>query len=106
MRGRTDEELDTGGSDDDGENDPMVCMAIQPFLVSVVLMARRRQECKALIDSGCTRCLMSTAVADSLGVKIRKMLRPLSFEQMDGSLLGGQPATHITERITLEIGPH
>lgn len=49
---------------------------------------------------------MSTATATSLGVRAQKLSRPIHFEQMDGSLLGEQPATHVTEWITLEIGPH
>lgn len=35
-----------------------------------------------------------------------RMHQPIRFEQMDGSMLGGKPVTHITEPIKLEIGEH
>lgn len=98
--------LNTSRSDDDGETDPMVCKPIKPFVISAVVEAREHRECTALIDSGCTRSLMSAAVATSLGVGLKKLSQPICFEQMDSSLLGGQPATHVTEWVILEIGPH
>lgn len=100
------EGLNTSESEDDGESDLMVCMPIKPFVIPVVVEAHRHQKCTALIDSGCTRCLMSTAVTTSLGVGLQKLSRPIRFEQMDSSLLGGQPATHVMERVVLEIGTH
>lgn len=73
----------------EGDVDPMVCMPIKPFVIQVVVEVQRCRKCTALIDSGCTRCLMSEAVATSLGVGLQKTARPISFEQIDGSLLGG-----------------
>lgn len=34
------------------------------------------------------------------------MAKPIRFEQMDGSMLGGALATHITEPVKLEMGEH
>ncbi|KAK9408147.1 hypothetical protein NXF25_006921 [Crotalus adamanteus] len=70
----------------------------------------QRIECKALIDSGCTRCLISRKVADALGLRLIKLSRPINFEQVDGSLLGGAPVSHVTEaggycRMRLVVGP-
>lgn len=39
-------------------------------------------------------------------VCVQKLSTPIKFEQMDGSMLGGTPATHITEPVCLEIGEH
>lgn len=49
---------------------------------------------------------MNTATAKSLRVGICRLTDPITFEQMDGSLLGGKPVTHVTEPISLEIGTH
>lgn len=98
----------SSGSEDYNEGaDPMVSKPVKPFLISVVIRtASETRECKALVDSGYTRCLMSTAMAGRLGVCLKRLSNPIHFEQMDGSLLGGRPATHITEQVTLEIGLH
>ncbi|KAK9402189.1 hypothetical protein NXF25_010545 [Crotalus adamanteus] len=70
----------------------------------------QRIACKALIDSGCTRCLISRKVADALGLRLIKLSRPINFEQVDGSLLGGAPVSQVTEaggyrRMRLVVGP-
>lgn len=59
-----------------------------------------------LVDLGCTRCLISETVATSMGMRLQRLGRPIRFEQMDGSLLGCQPATHVTEKVTMELGQH
>lgn len=94
----------TSGTDDEVEANPMVSQAIKPFLISVVVRAKHQQKCKALVDSDCPCCLMNVATADSIGVGVRRLAHPIRFEQMDGSLLGGQLATHVTELLTLQIG--
>lgn len=99
-------QLDSCDSDDDGENNPMVSMAVRPFWLPVVLTAWRCWSCDTLIDSDCTRCLMSLATTAGLGFRVRKLSRPIRFEQVDGSLLGGAPATHVTERVKLEFRQH
>lgn len=97
--------IDTTNTGESGrESDPMVCMPIKPFLIPVMLEAIRRRQCNVLIDSECTCCLMSLQLATDLGVCIKKLAQPIRFEQMDGSLLGGGPATHVTGKLTLEIG--
>ncbi|KAG8147118.1 hypothetical protein E2320_022583, partial [Naja naja] len=74
----------------------MVSMPIHPFVISVVLTNMRiNQQLKlgALIDSGCTRCLITQAVVHK-------------FEQVDGSILVGTPATHRTEMVRMDMGHH
>lgn len=43
---------------------------------------------------------------DDLGLCIICLKPPVTFEQMDRSLLGWGAATHLTESIHLEIGNH
>lgn len=38
---------------------------------------------KALIDSGCTRCLISQVTVQKLGLQVRKLRKPMKFEQVD-----------------------
>lgn len=60
-------QLDSCDSDDYGEVDPMVSMAIWPFWLLVVLMVQCCWFCNALIDLGCIQCLMSLATAPVYG---------------------------------------
>lgn len=57
----------TPSSKEEVELDPMVRTPIKPFVIPVVVEAGRRRNCMALVDTGCTRCLMSLGVATSLG---------------------------------------
>ncbi|XP_039213407.1 uncharacterized protein LOC120314410 [Crotalus tigris] len=96
-------------SDDDPIDDPMVSEPIAPFILPIVLTSPHsgeQWECKALIDTGCTRCLISRELALEHGIHLHRLAQPVRFEQVDGSLLGGAPATHITEAIRLELGAH
>ncbi|XP_039215403.1 uncharacterized protein LOC120315311 [Crotalus tigris] len=100
-----------GGEDspDDGSTDPMVSEPIRPFVLPIVLTSPAtgvRRACQALIDTGCTRCLISRKVAVESGFRIYKLTQPIRFEQVDGSLLGGVPATHVTERVRMDLGEH
>ncbi|XP_060542340.1 uncharacterized protein LOC132710346 isoform X1 [Pantherophis guttatus] len=99
----------SGDSDDEEPEDTMVSDPVYPFVIPVVL---RNPRCPtglqygALIDTGCTRCLIRKAVVDALGLRVRRLRVPVRFEQMDSTLLGGAPATHVTEMMSLEIGGH
>lgn len=61
---------------------------------------------EALINSGCTRCLMRRALARRLGLRLIRLKKPIAFEQVDGSTLGGAPTTHVMELVQLGIGTH
>lgn len=70
----------------------MVSNPIHPFVIPVVVWNVRTSatvEQGALIDSGCTHCLIRRTVVDSIGFHLVKLKSPIKFEQMDGSLLGG-----------------
>ncbi|KAK9395798.1 hypothetical protein NXF25_019159 [Crotalus adamanteus] len=49
-------------------------------------------------------------MADALGLRLIKLSRPINFEQVDGSLLGGAPVSQVTDlggyrRMRLVVGP-
>lgn len=97
--------------DEDAETpeDPMVSEPIHPFTVPIVLVtphSGRRGKYEALLDTGCTQCLISEVVARNAGIRVRPLRKPVWFEQVDGSLLGGAPATCITEPVWMELGDH
>lgn len=98
-------EISEGG---DG-NDPMVTDPVQPFVIPVVLRNPHTGVSStqgALIDSGCTRCLIRCFIANELGVQVLQLATPIRFEQIDGLVMGGAPATQVTELIKVEIGEH
>ncbi|KAG8147950.1 hypothetical protein E2320_001384, partial [Naja naja] len=59
-----------------------------------------------MIDSACTWCLITQAVVDRLGLRLLQLRKPIRFEQVDGSILGGTPATHRTEMVRMDMGHH
>lgn len=71
-------------SNNEGEDDPMVSETITPHLgVKGVI--------KALIGSGCTRCLVNQQTVQKLGLRVRKLGHPMKFEQVDASIVGACP---------------
>lgn len=53
---------DASGSDEEGDSDPMVCRPVKPFVILVVVEASKQWNCTALIDSGCSRCLINGTI--------------------------------------------
>lgn len=85
-----------GGSDEDDPNDSMVSDPVRPFIIPVVIRNTHMGEGSnqgALIDSGCTRCLIQRSVVTALAIRVVALRTPIQFEQMDGSVLGGTLAT-------------
>lgn len=84
-------------AEDEAEvQDPMVCVPICPFVIPMTLKhLRMGKEVHqgALIDTGCTHCLLQRSIVDNMGLHVVQLRKPIVFEQMDGSTLGGQPAT-------------
>lgn len=89
---------------DSGDNvpeDPMVSGAIRPFIILVTVTDPQSGWCRkygALIDTGCTMCLISQAMAIELKLLVREFLKPMMFDQVDGSLLGGLPMYSMTPK--------
>lgn len=58
---------------------------------------------KALIVLGCTHCLISQATVWSLGLHVRKLMKSMKFDQIDGTLMGGRGASHLMEPVQLKF---
>lgn len=79
-------------SDSGGEDDPIVSGTIIPMTIRVEVTVAS-SGCKglltALLDSGCTRCLVSTGVVEKLEVQLRELKKTIAFSQLDGTVMGG-----------------
>lgn len=99
------------GSDEDDLNDPMVSNPVKPFVIPVVIRNTHTgvgSNQGALIDSGCTQCLIHRSVVDELAIWVVALRTPIRFEQMDGTMLGGaqlhmSPSSSSWNRGTLGI---
>lgn len=60
----------------------------------------------ALLDSGCTQCLISLGMVEKLGMRLRELKTPTDFSQLDRTVAGGVPATFLIEWVELKIGTH
>lgn len=60
----------------------------------------------ALLDSGCTRCLISPQMIERLGVGLRKLKWHMAFSQLDGLITGRVPATCLTKLVKIKVGAH
>ncbi|KAG8124227.1 hypothetical protein E2320_019517 [Naja naja] len=75
-----------GDSELEGEtpDEQMVSKPIHPFILPISLWNKRTEQgikVGALIDSGCTRCLITQGVVDKLNLKVIKLGFPIKFEQ-------------------------
>ncbi|KAK9406808.1 hypothetical protein NXF25_005582 [Crotalus adamanteus] len=89
--------------------DPMVSDPIVPFTIPITLtspVTRESGSFQALLDTGCTRCLISKEVVRQMSIRVTRLKSPIRFEQVDGSLLGGAPTNWVTEPVRMEIGIH
>lgn len=41
-----------------------------------------------------------------LGIKTKPLRAPIWFKQVDGSVIGGHPASEVTKELKLEMGQH
>lgn len=96
----SDEDSDT--EDVVSENENLLLIPIELRVPSTGTYARIR----ALIDSGCARCVISPQVAKEMKLNLKLLKRPLAFCQLDGTMSGGDPAKFITERLELQTGDH
>lgn len=66
-------------SNSERENDLMVSGIINPFSAQVEVVVPHlgvKGVVKALIDSGCTRCLVSLQMVWKLGLRVKKLRQP------------------------------
>lgn len=52
------------------------------------------------------QCLIRLTTIQKLGISMMPLAHPICFEQVDGTLIGGAPATLIIEPVRLEMGHH
>lgn len=84
----------------DSKDDPIVSEAICPFVIKSRLVVPKtgdQGEMEIIIDTGCTRCLVSLPTVQKLGIRTKPLANPICFEQIDGSQIGGpQPRVSLS----------
>lgn len=73
----------------------MVSEAIRPFTNPGKIMKLKsiaQGNVEVIIDLGCTLCLISLQTILKLGIRVRTLIRPLKFEQVNGLLIGESPS--------------
>lgn len=83
------------GSNDNGKDNRMVSEAIHPFAIWSKLVVQKtgaQGEVEAIIDMGCTLCLINLPMVLKLGIEMKTMTQPIQFNQVDESLIVGAPA--------------
>lgn len=102
-------EKDPGPSNSDFKDDPLISRLIEPVTLPQELWipsSGRKVRLKALLDSGCTRCLISPTLVGKLGVHLKRPKNPIAFCQLDGSIVGGIPAMFDIEPLELAMRNH
>lgn len=61
---------------------------------------------QALLDSGCSRDLISHMLFIGVGLSVVPLKRQLTFEQMERPLMGKYPCDHKTEKLHIGMGQH
>lgn len=54
----------------------------------VVPFLGAKEAIMALLDSGCTHCMINTQVVEKPGLRLRKLRQPMAFSQLDRSITG------------------
>lgn len=78
--------------DDNGKNEPMVSEVILPFAIQSRLVVPKtgvQEEVEAIIDRGCTHCLISLPTVLRLEIRTKPLTHPIRFEQVVGLLIAG-----------------
>lgn len=88
-------EGDSGGDDNLQESGPVILMVAQVELL--VAFSGHKGTMTTLLDSGCTRCLVSPSIVEKLGMCLRT---PIAFFQLDGTQVGAASTTFVTEPVT------
>lgn len=60
----------------------------------------------ALLDLGCTRCLVNSTLVEKLGLQLQEPKVPMAFCQLDGSVAAATPTTFVTEPVEMRLGAH
>ncbi|XP_032068578.1 uncharacterized protein LOC116505453 [Thamnophis elegans] len=80
-------------SSDDSEDDALsrwVSSNKGPMLIPIELRVPPdgvSEQLPALLDSGCSRCMINPAMVEKLGLKLKTLKTPIVFCQIDGSII-------------------
>lgn len=66
----------------------------------------QENKIKALRDTGFRQDLINSVLVMGMGQATIPLKRQLMFEKLDGSLMGGGPCDHQTEKIPMGMGQH
>lgn len=76
-------------SNSGADNNALVSHPIIPVTIPVevvILSSGHRENLITLLNSGCTRCLVSPSMVEKLGMHLRELRVPIAFCQPDGSV--------------------
>lgn len=97
------------GANSELDDNPLVSGPIAPVTMPIELQlpgTGQKASLRALLDSGCTRCLVSPALVEKLRIRPRRLKCPIAFCQLNGSVVGGIPAMFVTEPLEMQMGAH
>uniref|UniRef100_A0A803TV28 Reverse transcriptase n=2 Tax=Anolis carolinensis TaxID=28377 RepID=A0A803TV28_ANOCA len=64
----------------------------------------KQATCKAFVDCGCSRNIISPELAEGLGCERTNLESPIAFSQLDGSTASGSLAKYSAEDVKCKIG--
>lgn len=94
QRGNSDS-IEKRPSNSDFKDDPLISRPIESLTLLQELLipsSGRKVRLRALLDFGCTKCLISPTMVGKLVVHLKRPKNPITFCQLDGSIAGGIPA--------------
>lgn len=96
-------------TESDYKDDPLVSGSIDaikiPLELSIVGTGKKIMLA-ALLDSGCTHCLISPKLVGKMGESLRRLKTPIVFCQLDGYVAGAILANFATKSLNLLMGSH
>lgn len=80
-------------SNSKGEDDSMLNGPITPITARISSLGVK-WVLTALLDLGCIRFLVSPQEVEKLGMRLRKLRKPIAFSRLDRSVTGRVPTTY------------
>lgn len=93
----------------EGKDEAMVSSAIAPLTAQVEVEGApvgSKGSLYRLVRLWVQLLLCQPANNGVVGLKLKRLKQPMKFEQVDGSLTEGVPATCLTEPVSLRVGSH
>lgn len=89
----------------DSDDDPLVSYHVNPITIPVELTVPSLGA-MAVLDLGCTRCVVSPEVVEKLGLRFRQLMVPIAFCQLDRTVAQGVLTHFAMELVELWMGNH